>query len=139
MPSNQESEDKILQHFRSFGASRCACMRTVGDGRGGMALRWDCSCCRCCCYIRRSVRIVLTRWLGVACLCLCLCEGGLETDRSQLRPPKVSIVFAEALSAQKAIFIGENMAMSVGGHTITVSLASGEGGGGAAAKRRKVG
>eukprot|EP01046_Picozoa_sp_COSAG06_P034153 COSAG06_NODE_3552_length_5197_cov_15.188309_8_plen_77_part_00 len=73
------------------------------------------------------------------CLRLCLCEGGLETDRSQLRPPKVSVVFAEALSAQKAIFIGENMAMSVGGHTITVSLASDEGGGGAAAKRRKVG
>ena len=59
--------------------------------------------------------------------------GQLDTDRSQLRPPKVSVVFIDPLSAQKAIFIGENMAMSIGGHAVNLSLRSEE----SAAKRRK--
>ena len=48
-------------------------------------------------------------------------------------------MFVDSLSAQKAIFIADNMAMAVGGHTITVSLPSNAGGGedAAAGKRRK--
>jgi hypothetical protein len=50
------------------------------------------------------------------------------------------VVFFDPLSAQKAIFIGENMAMSLGGHAITLSLLSEDGeGNDAAAKRRKLG
>jgi hypothetical protein len=49
-------------------------------------------------------------------------------------------VFFEPLSAEKAIFIGENMAMSVGGHAITLSLLGEQSeGNDPAAKRRKVG
>ena len=50
--------------------------------------------------------------------------GGLETDRSQLRPPTVSVVYADAMSAKKALFIGQSMVMVVSGHVITLSLAS---------------